>query len=197
MPAKLLFQYAHLNFDNILMDRVAIRKYIAQRGEVEQLDRVIWINKERSCGAGIRQVRNNEWWVNGHFPGNPILPGVLVVETAAQFSSIIYQYKMEMIKDATPKILAFSGIEKTRFRLTVSPGDELLYLIKEIRFSNRCIIADVQALKDFRNNSPGKMVYQGRIVGMPVTNLHPNMKKTDEALVVVQQNGLTKAEKWV
>jgi len=186
MPVDLLFDYSYLDLDQVLMDRGTIRRYMVQRGEVEQLDRVIWVNEDRSCGVGIRRVRNNEWWVKGHLPGNPILPGVLMVETAAQFSSIIYQYKLELFEDTTPRFLAFSGIEKTRFRAAVSPGDDLLYLIKEMRYSNRCIVADVQAITDFRNNATGKIAYQGRIVGMPVESLQPNAKEPDETLVVVR-----------
>ncbi len=186
MPVEVLFDYSGIDLDHVQLDREGIRAYIEQRDAVEQLDCVIWMDEAGSRGLGIRRVRANEWWVKGHIPGNPILPGIMLVETAAQFSSIIYRHKMEKIRHESREFLAFAGIERARFRAAVYPGDELLFVIQERRFSRRRIVADVQAFTDFQNGSRGKIVFEAQMIGMPVTHVQPIEQEQDGALVVVR-----------
>ena len=73
-----------------------------QAGDMRQLDYVAWISEDNQTAIGIRKVKKDEFWVAGHIPGRPIFPGVLMIESAAQLSSILYHKNAE--------IIAFYGI---------------------------------------------------------------------------------------
>ncbi|HEY3237287.1 MAG TPA: 3-hydroxyacyl-ACP dehydratase FabZ [Polyangiaceae bacterium] len=81
---------------------------------------------ELSPGAFVRghkMVSSNEPWCQGHFPGFPIMPGVLIIEALAQIGGIL-AYASEPF-DASASLMYFLGIEKMKFRHTVTPGDRL------------------------------------------------------------------------
>jgi 3-hydroxyacyl-[acyl-carrier-protein] dehydratase len=142
-----------------------LREYIAQRDEVEQLDRIIWVNDEVTLAVASRTVRDDEWWVSGHIPGNPILPGVLMIESAAQLSSFMYESKLRKRNEPGRGFLGFAGIDKTRFRMTVAPGDEIILVLKERKFAPRRLIAAVQGLVN------GDIAFETTIIGMPIGHL--------------------------
>lgn len=72
---------------------------------------------------GHKNVSYNEPWANGHFPGRPIMPGVLIIESLAQIGGIL-AYASEPF-DAKHSLMFFLGIDKAKFRHTVTPGDRL------------------------------------------------------------------------
>ena len=86
------------------------------------VDRVTEIVPGRSI-RGHKMVSYNEPWCVGHFPGNPIMPGVLVLESLAQIGGIL-AYASEPF-DASTSLMYFLGIDKAKFRHTVVPGDRL------------------------------------------------------------------------
>jgi 3-hydroxyacyl-[acyl-carrier-protein] dehydratase len=72
--------------------------------------------------VGIKNVTINEYFFQGHFPGNPIMPGVLILESMAQTSGVLILHE---IPDRDKKLLYFVGIDNARFRRPVVPGDQL------------------------------------------------------------------------
>ncbi len=70
---------------------------------------------------GIKHVSKDEYYFKGHFPGNPIMPGVIIVETLAQVGAIM----MLTLEKFKGKIVLFAGIDKVRFKKIVKPGDVL------------------------------------------------------------------------
>jgi len=71
---------------------------------------------------GIKHVKEDEYYFKGHFPDNPIMPGVLQVETIAQAGAV----SVLILPENRGKLILFAGIDKARFKRIVKPGDELL-----------------------------------------------------------------------
>ena len=84
--------------------------------------------------VAIKNVTMNEPFFQGHFPGYPIMPGVLVVEAMAQAGGIIMMHELE---DRHEKLVVFTGIEKAKFRRPVTPGDQLRIEVEVLAFRTR------------------------------------------------------------
>ena len=97
-----------------------IEQIIPHRYPMLLVDRMVEI-EDGARGVGIKNVTANEWFFEGHFPGNRVMPGVLIVEALAQVAAITLLRDV----DQAGKIPMFGGIEKMRFRRPVTPGDQL------------------------------------------------------------------------
>lgn len=138
-----------------VIDRKGLEEWIPHRGHMLQIDGVLWHSPDYTKGVAIKHVRDDEFWVPGHIPGRPILPGVLMIEASAQLSCIMYFARINKGKFA-----GFTRIENSVFRGTVEPGDDLLLLSLEHKFHPRRFVADVQGMvKD-------KIVFESRVTGM-------------------------------
>jgi 3-hydroxyacyl-[acyl-carrier-protein] dehydratase len=105
-----------------------ILKILPHRYPLLLIDRVLELKRKESIVA-IKNVTINEPFFNGHFPGLPIMPGVLIVEAIAQAGGALLLTEVEA---RTDKVLVFTGIERARFRRPVSPGDQLRLEVKVI-----------------------------------------------------------------
>ena len=103
-----------------VMDRAAIQAVLPHRDPFLLVDEVLELEPGAKCRAR-RLVREDEPWFRGHFPGNPIFPGVLVVEALAQVGAIAALSQ----RGAAGKLVLFAGIDKLRFKRMVRPGDTL------------------------------------------------------------------------
>ena len=98
------------------------------------VDRILEGEKRKSL-VGLKNVSMNEPFFQGHFPSEPIMPGVLILEGMAQVGGILAYYSIpEMIGE---KLIYFAGIDKVRFRRTVVPGDQLIYEMKVIKHKGK------------------------------------------------------------
>ena len=91
------------------------------------VDRVLEIEKERV--RAIKNVTYNEPFFCGHFPGQPVMPGVLVVEALAQAGGYLL---FSQVEDREGKLIYFSGIDNCRFRKPVVPGDQLVFEVEVV-----------------------------------------------------------------
>ncbi|RMG02486.1 MAG: 3-hydroxyacyl-[acyl-carrier-protein] dehydratase FabZ [Nitrospirae bacterium] len=102
-----------------MFDVREIMKYLPHRYPFLLVDRVVEMEKEKRA-VGIKNVTINEPFFQGHFPGNPIMPGVLIIEAMAQVSGTL-----AIASGVQGKTTVFMSIEKAKFRKPVVPGDQL------------------------------------------------------------------------
>jgi 3-hydroxyacyl-[acyl-carrier-protein] dehydratase len=103
------------------LDIHEILKILPHRYPFLLIDRVLELKRKERIVA-IKNVTINEPFFNGHFPGMPIMPGVLIVEAIAQAGGALLLTEVE---DRNDKLMVFTGIERAKFRRPVSPGDQL------------------------------------------------------------------------
>jgi 3-hydroxyacyl-[acyl-carrier-protein] dehydratase len=108
----------------MLMDINEIKEYLPQRYPFLLVDRVLELTLGESIVA-VKNVTGNENHFNGHFPGLPIMPGVLIIEAMAQAAGIL-GFKTLDKKPSEGSIYMFAGVDNARFKRQVVPGDQLI-----------------------------------------------------------------------
>ena len=92
MPPSLLFDLSKIDLSaEPTFDRQTISKVNPQQFEMQQLDGVLWYDKQNMLVLGYKDVTDKEFWIRGHIPGRPLMPGVIMVESAAQLLSFSMQ----------------------------------------------------------------------------------------------------------
>ncbi|MFC1671786.1 3-hydroxyacyl-ACP dehydratase FabZ family protein [Planctomycetota bacterium] len=157
MSPQPLIDLSEIDFDQVAMNIDEVRTYNQQRYEMEQLDGIVAIDLEKGYAVAHRDVRDDAFWVRGHIPGRPILPGVLMIESAAQLSSLYYK-----VSTKDERFLGFGGVDNVKFRGAVVPGQRLIVVIRVVEMRSRKAIFDSQGIVD------GKIVFEARITGMPL-----------------------------
>jgi 3-hydroxyacyl-[acyl-carrier-protein] dehydratase len=158
MPPEPLFDLAGFDMNQREANIDQIREFNLQRHEMEQLDAVVYLNADEKIIIGIKDVRDDEFWARGHMPGYPIMPGVIMVEAAAQLCSY-YVRKHNLLPG---HFFGFLGLENVRFRGRVHPGDRMVIVAKAVRIHRRQTVFNSQAfVKD-------TMVFHGDILGIPL-----------------------------
>ena len=105
-----------------------IQKIIPHRYPFLLVDKILEYGEDSI--VGIKNVTFNEPFFQGHFPGVPIMPGVMIVEAMAQASGILF---LKILNDQKKRLVYFAGIDRARFRKPVRPGDQLRMELKLLR----------------------------------------------------------------
>jgi 3-hydroxyacyl-[acyl-carrier-protein] dehydratase len=153
MPPQLLFDISQLDLDRVMADQDQIRLVNPQRGDMEHLNGINWFDQKGRI-LGYKDVTDKEFWVAGHIPGRPLLPGVLMIEAAAQVASF---YVKAVLK--WDGFIGFGGVENCKFRLPVMPGCRLYILAQQTGARHRRFTSDIQGLV------AGQIVFEATIVG--------------------------------
>jgi UDP-3-O-[3-hydroxymyristoyl] N-acetylglucosamine deacetylase/3-hydroxyacyl-[acyl-carrier-protein] dehydratase len=90
--------------------------------------------EEGSFVEGIKNVTINEPFFQGHFPGHPIMPAVLILEAMAQVGGMLL---LNSVEDPNDKLMYFMGIDAAKFRRPVTPGDQLRFKVSLLKLKNR------------------------------------------------------------
>lgn len=155
MPPQLVFDISGIDLNQVTIDQEGIRAINPHRGDMEQLNGVIWVDPDHDRLLGYKDVRPDEFWVSGHIPGRPLLPGVLMVETAGQLASIYMKKYM-----GWSGFIGFGGMENGKFRQSVSPGVRMYVLAQKIWERHRRCCCRAQGVVN------GNIVFEVDIVGI-------------------------------
>ena len=108
---------------DVVFDINAIHRILPHRHPFLLVDKIIEMDIGKRI-VGIKNVSGNEHFFQGHFPGHPIMPGVLVIEAMAQVGGILLLYEIE---NPETKLVYFAGINNAKFKNPVFPGDQILF----------------------------------------------------------------------
>jgi 3-hydroxyacyl-[acyl-carrier-protein] dehydratase len=155
VPAQPFVDLSTIDLTEIAVTPEQVGEINPQLGDMRHLDHIIHVNTDAGFAVGVKHVRHDEFWVPLHIPGRPLMPGVLMIEAAAQLSSVFYHFRSK-----PDTFVGFTRCDDTIFRAQVVPGDTLYLLIREVSFSVRRMISECQGVVD------GKLVFETKITGM-------------------------------
>jgi 3-hydroxyacyl-[acyl-carrier-protein] dehydratase len=148
-----------IDFTKVVAGIDEIRKYNPQRFEMEQLTAIVYEDPVRVACVGYKDVAQDEFWVRGHMPGMPLMPGVVMLEAVAQVCCYC-SHKYKLLGDS---LVGFGGLEDVRFREPVVPGDRLIVMCELLKLRKPyLLVCRFQGVVD-RN-----IVVDGRLKGIPI-----------------------------
>lgn len=155
MPPPLLFDMSRLDLKHVAIPIEDIRKILPQRFEMEMLSGIFF--DDGQTAVGYKDFTLEDFWVRGHIPGRPLLPGVLMIECAAQlcaYSTMRQRPEMGFV--------GFAKCDEVRFRGTVVPPGRLYMLAQMVELSRRRAVAKCQGIHN------DVLVFEATITGMSV-----------------------------
>ena len=130
-----------------------------QRFEMQQLDGILFEDGEKRLCVGYKDATEDEFWVRGHMPGMPVMPGVVMCEIAAQLSS----YLCTKFDFLGAEVVGLGGLEEIRFRNVVRPGDRFVVMLKQVKVRYKAMIVCY-----FQGYVDQNLVCDGKIKGIPL-----------------------------
>jgi 3-hydroxyacyl-[acyl-carrier-protein] dehydratase len=155
----LIIDFADYDLDRVIADQAEIRRLNLQRFEMEQLTAIVHEDMERKICVGYKDVTHDEFWVRGHMPGFPLMPGVVMCEAAAQLCS----YYVQRFDLMGTRAVGFGGLDEVRFRAPVAPGCRLVLVAQLLRCRPKVLITS--RFQGFVNQA---LVVEGVIKGVPI-----------------------------
>lgn len=155
-----IFDLSTLDLNRVVADQDEIRQQNPQRFEMEQLNAVIYEDMQTHTCVGYKDVTHQEFWVRGHMPGMPLMPGVVMLEACAQLCSY-YAHKYRLLGEGL--VIGFGGLEEVRFRDPVLPGCRMYILSRLAKIRPGRLL-----VSDFEGVVGDSLVVEGRLKGIPI-----------------------------
>jgi len=156
MPPPLLIDLEQIDLDRVCLTKDEVYQRLPHRFEFRVLDGVCMVDAQGRRIVAYADIRPDDWWVRGHVPSRPLLPGVLMLEMAAQACAVLAK---TLGSDA---FIGFGGVENCKFRETVAPPARLYILGVGVEHRARRIISDTQGVVN------RKLIFEARVTGLPL-----------------------------
>ncbi len=141
---KLVRKYQHEKKEGVIFDVNAIQRILPHRYPFLLVDKIIEFQMDERA-VGVKNVTMNESFFEGHFPGKPIMPGVLIIEALAQTGGVLL---LNGLENPGNKLVFFMAINNVKFRKPVVPGDQLILEVQMVSRRSKVIQIRGQALVD-------------------------------------------------
>jgi 3-hydroxyacyl-[acyl-carrier-protein] dehydratase len=162
MTAAPVLDLAAIDFSNPIAGIDEIRALNPQRHEFEMLSAVVHLDPAHHIIVGYKDLTEREFWVRGHMPGFPLMPGVLMCEAAAQLSGFYYASQ----KIGEPGVLlGLGGLDETRFVRQVRPGERLVMVGTGVKIHRRMTKMRVVG------TVAGEKTFETLVTGVPIGKL--------------------------
>lgn len=155
MAPTFLLDLSSIDLNKVIIPLEDIRRTIPQRFEMEMLTGIVYESPE--AAVGFKDVTLDDFWVRGHIPGRPLMPGVMMIECAAQLCAFI-----TMKRQPEMGFVGFAKCDEVRFRGTVVPPGRLYMIAQLVEITRRRAIAKCQGMHN------GTLVFEATITGMSV-----------------------------
>lgn len=177
---KIVRKYQHEKKEGIVFDVNAIQRILPHRFPFLLVDKIIEFQIDERV-VGVKNVTMNEQFFNGHFPGHPIMPGVLIIEAIAQAGGVLL---LNGLENPGNKLVYFMGMNNVKFRKPVVPGDQLILDVQMVSRRSKVVQMHGQALVD------GNVVAEGDFTAAIIDREDGREKTSDSTPVhlVPKQN---------
>jgi len=131
-----IVDFSLFDVDKVIHNKDEVEKINPHRFELSLLDGILFEDWEGFRAVGFHNVPKDPFWARGHFPGRPMMPGVLICECAAQLCSWFASHT-GILGDS---LIGLGALDEVRFRAPVKPGDKLIVALKREKFRQNVLI---------------------------------------------------------
>ena len=155
MAPVLIYDLSTVDLQKTIIPLEEIRKVIPQRHEMEMLSGIV--HDDGTTIIGYKDITLDEFWVRGHIPGRPLMPGVFMLECAAQLCAFF-----TMRTHPEMGFIGFAKADEVRFRGTIIPPARLYMIAQQVELNRRRAVAQCQGVHN------GALVFEATVTGMSV-----------------------------
>lgn len=137
-----------------MLENHEIQKIIPHRYPILMVDRILEL-EEGKRAVGLKSVSANEPFFQGHFPGQPVMPGVLIIEALAQVGTVV----VLSLPEYAGSLAYFAGLDEVRFKHKVLPGDQLRLEVELVKMRSSFGVAEGKAYVGEELVASGKLMF--------------------------------------